>query len=1104
MSLRSLFGSSFVALVVAGLSAVGSVADVGAAELPVAFLKTHCYDCHSGPKAEGSFDLTTVSTDLTNRETFARWVKIHDRVTSGEMPPKDAKQPPAAEKKNALAGVERELVAAEKARFDREGRTPIRRLTRIEYENTVRDLLALDGIPLQASLPEDGSAHGFDKNSDALDISHVNLSKYVDAADQALDMAIAVQPNPPLRQTHRFSIARHMYHIIMNGDAVMIRDGKEIDPWFAPSGKHAHIGAHEHINILRDCEKRGSSPGVFRHEDESFKPYFYDFAALYPGKYRIQTSFWSFGWDKGKILPGRGVEAARLSVVQLEEDGRGGGHPSYILGYFDAPPNKPMVHEVTQWLNFKDTLGFNTASLAPVANYYKANRSLEFAGPGIACDYIEIEGPIHDVWPPEGHRRLFGELPLVAFDTRDTPELSQPKRKYPRRETQAPNPPDPPAGNWTVASMWPLRDADRLLASFLPRAFRRPVSEEARKEYLALVEKRLAAGDCFETAMRYAYRAALTSPEFLYQVEQPEQFDDYALASRLSYFFWNSMPDETLIQLAEKGQLRNGNVLKGEVERMLADPKSKRFVDDFLGQWLNLRKIAANDPDKKLYPEFSPYLQDSMIAESRAYFRELLDKDLDASYLVRSDFAMVNEKLATLYGIPGVVGSQIRRVPVPAGCPRGSFLTQAAVLKVTANGTTTSPVPRGAFVMSRLLGQTPEPPPPNITAVEPDVQGTTTIREQLDKHRSNTACAGCHAKMDPPGFALESFDVIGGQRDRYRSLGETGDAAPRGRIDPFIGISFKLGPKVDPSGELVDGRKFQGIEEFQQLLAADKKKLLKNLAEQLCVYATGRPIGFGDRAEITAIVDKTEAKGGGVRTLIHELVQSKLFAPSGPQRGNPPPVPPVKPVLTRSAPLGSVVTAGPTIIPVDPPKPAPKPNDKPVEPIVREPVRCRIIGLSGSERVEDLHAAFATIPSLQIEKLDADAQEITVKYDFARLFPHSAPNHKPTPAQLLEQINNTIRSATFGSFTVATIPDLPRDKLRRQEIPVTVTDCKACRIGLYNIVTKVDGVQLAQVDQKTGTITVWTDPAKSDLAPIRDALKKGNVLLPGEEKEKAK
>jgi hypothetical protein len=215
-------------------------------------------------------------------------------------------------------------------------------------------------------------------------------------------------------------------------------------------------------------------------------------------------------------------------------------------------------------------------------------------------------------------------------------------------------------------------------------------------------------------------------------------------------------------------------------------------------------------------------------------------------------------------------------VKLPDGCPRGGFLTQAAILKVTANGTTTSPVPRGAFVMDRLLGQPPEPPPSNVAAVEPDVRGTTTIREQLAKHRSETVCASCHAKIDPAGFALESFDVIGGFRTRYRSIGE-GLAADRGTIDPAIGIGFKLGPEVDPQGVLPDERTFRDICEFQSLIAAEPRPLLKNLARQLAVYATGREVAFSDREEMDAIIDRTLAQGGGIRTLIHELVQSSLF-----------------------------------------------------------------------------------------------------------------------------------------------------------------------------------------------------------------------------------
>ncbi len=222
--------------------------------------------------------------------------------------------------------------------------------------------------------------------------------------------------------------------------------------------------------------------------------------------------------------------------------------------------------------------------------------------------------------------------------------------------------------------------------------------------------------------MRRAYQAALCSPDFLYLIEPSGGLDDHALACRLSYFFWRSMPDAALMKRADSGTLHQPEILRAEVDRLLNDPKSSRFTEDFLGQWLRLRQIAATDPDRKLYPEFSLYLQDSAVAESRLFFRELIAKDLGVKHLVKSDFAMLNERLATLYGIPGVTGSAFRRVPLPAGSPRGAFLTQASILKLTANGTTTSPVPRGAFVMDRLLGLPPDPPPPNIPAIEPDVR----------------------------------------------------------------------------------------------------------------------------------------------------------------------------------------------------------------------------------------------------------------------------------------------------------------------------------------------------------------------------------------------
>ena len=844
------------------------------ADIP-AFLEQHCVKCHDADTQKGNLDLAALKPDYANPESFARWVKVHDRIASGEMPPKKEKRPEATAATAVTTGLTKALIEAERVRLKEKGSTGMRRMTRGEYENTVRDLFGMPGLALQTLLPADGTAHGFDKNSDALEVSHVNIAKYVEAADHALDLAIATRPKAPASQKVRLSLLDRggsASYLSMQGDVIMLRDLKA-DPFYPPASAHRHLdqASHERIGSF-DTD---SSIGIFRREDESVNYYFRGHTTIYPGHYRVRTSLWSYQWNKGQVLPSRGTEAARLAVVQLTSDGRGGQHPNYTLGYFDAPSLKPTEHELEVWLNHNELLGFDVASLAPVANYSRKDRAMGFTGPGIAVDWMEVEGPLHDVWPPRAHQLLFGALPIEEFVPKAQPDIRPPARRNWEKTwlRLGKNQPEPVLGIWTVRSANPMADARRLLSDFLPKAFRKSVDEESLNAYLKIVDTRIKAGECFETAMREAYRTALCSPAFLYHVEPEPKLARNALACRLSYFLWNSAPDQELTS----AHLEDPTILRAQTERLLRDARSQRFVEDFLGQWLKLRLIAANDPDKKLYPEFSPYLQDSMVAETRAYFREMIEQNLDATHLVQSRFAMVNQKLATHYGIEGVIGPKIRRVDLPPESPRGGFLTQAAILKVTANGTTTSPVVRGAFVLDRLLGQPPEPPPSNVPAVEPDVRGTTTIREQLAQHRNNATCASCHAKIDPPGFALESFDVIGGQRDRYRLVTDSnGDPAPRGSIDPFIGISFKLGPKVDPTGETTNGQTFSNIRDMQRLLASKPEVLLSSLARNLLVYSTGREVNFTDRPALQSILDKS-GPNAGVRTLIHEIIQSPLF-----------------------------------------------------------------------------------------------------------------------------------------------------------------------------------------------------------------------------------
>lgn len=1060
------------------------------------FVKTHCVACHNAETREGGLNLTSLKQDFISEESGPQWVKVHDRIAAGTMPPKDADQPTAAEQAAVLRWLSDSIIAAE--REASKDAPQLRRLTRGEYENTIRDLFDMPGIALAGMLPEDGSAHGFDKHPEALDISHVNVAKYLEAAEHILDYAIATRPEPPIIQKRRISLVNRggfVAHVVMNGDGVLLKN-KVPDPDFPPAAEQNHLdqGAHERWGSFDN----GATVGLFRHEDESFNPYFIEHVTIYPARYRVRTSLWSFGWDKGQVLPGRGTEAGRLSVVQLTGDGRGGQHPSYVLGYFDAPDTNALEHEVVVWLNRNEIVGFNTASLAPAANYYKKKRAMEFTGPGIAVDWLDIEGPLYDTWPPRSHSLLFGKLPLTEFKADEHPGVRAPLRPRVRQLGAGQNRRDPEPGIWTVHSKSPLKDADRLLANFLPKLFRRPVSDDVRRQYVEIVSKRLDAGDSFEFAMRAAFRNALVSPDFLYHVEPEGKLDDWALACRLSYFLWNSLPDAQLTQHAAEGDLCQPQVLHTEVERLLNDARSQRFVDDFLGQWLKLRQIAANDPDKKLYPEFSPYLQDSMVAESRAYFRELLDNNLDAVHVTKSSFVIVNEKLAKHYGISNVTGTGVRHVELPDNCPRGGFLTQASVLKVTANGTTTSPVPRGAFVMDRLLGEPPEPPPSSVAAIEPDVRGATTIREQLAKHREDPQCAGCHARIDPPGFALEAFDVIGGYRERYRSIGE-GDPAPRGSIDPFIGIGFKLGPTVDASGELADGQPFADIQQFQLLIAADRARLLRNLTRQFAVYATGRTIGFADRSQIGAIVERTLRRGGGIRTLLHELIGSPLF--TGGEATTEEPTdsrstqtsscdiaavePPHRMMMVASLPdVESPVIA----TPFEPPTAAPAFADGQFD--ESHTVTLRVAGLFIPERVDGFRALLADFPEVRLRDIDYETATAQLAYT-----PESDLFRNAKPEQIVERLNNRVRQVSQGTFSLKSPGSIPYEKLERVDISIVGLDCKACSLAVYQILERIEGVERATASFHDARATAWIDPSKTNREALKSALEERRVTL---------
>jgi hypothetical protein len=431
---------------------------------------------------------------------------------------------------------------------------------------------------------------------------------------------------------------------------------------------------------------------------------------------------------------------------------------------------------------------------------------------------------------------------------------------------------------YEVQSASPREDAERLLRSFLKRAYRRPVAEADVQRFLGLFDDQFREGSGFTRSMLSAYTAVLASPGFVFIDEKPGRLDDYALATRLALFLWNSTPDDTLRALADRGELHKPDVLRGQAERMLDDPKARRFVEAFTDYWLDLRKIDDTSPSTTLYNDYEldDPLKLAALEETRLFFAELLHADLPARNVIDSDFTFLNERLANHYGIGGVAGSGFRKVKLPSESLRGGVMTQASVLKVTANGTTTSPVLRGHWITERILGLETPPPPPSVKAVEPDIRGAVTIRQQLEKHRADTTCASCHSKMDPPGFALESFDVMGGYRERYRAVSE--------KVPPVRGFglngqafAFHDALPVDPAGALPDGRPFQDVRELKRLLVQDERQIARNLARQLTVFATGAPVRFSDREEIEAILDATKGGRYGVRSIVHAIIQSDLF-----------------------------------------------------------------------------------------------------------------------------------------------------------------------------------------------------------------------------------
>ncbi|MFY9255606.1 MAG: DUF1592 domain-containing protein [Fuerstiella sp.] len=733
------------------------------------------------------------------------------------MPPASEPRPDKQLLANAVASLKKRLHDTSLAVQQTAGRVPSRRLTRTEYENTLHDLLGIGG-DLAKYLPPENESGAFDVVAATQEMSSVHVRGLLTAADLALDEAIQLGKKPPMAK-RKIDYFNSRY-IQMWVDREVRRGGGTIF-------------------------KTDTDVVTFRGENFVFRSDVNGFIPPVAGRYRITVKAAAY-------QPRSSITVS----LKLQNDTQG---DSELFAAWDLAGEDYRELETTKFLRPDDYIYVSADELEPAPDgkvIYNGQPASTFGGEGVKIRRVTVEGPLETTWPPERTRKLFFGVEwkargaIVNFFQQGSafePELAQS----------------------------PLEHVRRIVSEFAPRAFRRNVSDEEIDGLLQLAKLSVDEKRDFVQSVRIPLRAILVSPQLLFQAGEAGQLDDVALASRLSYFLWRSLPDDELLRLADNGKLSDADVLTEQVDRMLNDPKCERFVHDFLDQWLELDRIDATTPDAYLYPEYDDVLRRAMLAETREFFAHLIEENLSVENLVNSDFTFLNRRLAEHYGIENVAGEKMRKVTLDPMSVRGGILTHASIAKVTANGTVTTPVKRGNFVLTNLLGLPPNPPPPSVGSIEPDTRGATTIRETLLKHQSVEACAVCHRRIDPPGFALECFDPVGTFRDRYRN--SKGIKRELNAGLRFLHKDYNPGLRVDTSGTTEEGLRFKGIRDYKKHLRQSTEQVARNFIFRLIAFSTGGEVVFADREVVERILRETQKDGYPLRTLIHQVIASRLF-----------------------------------------------------------------------------------------------------------------------------------------------------------------------------------------------------------------------------------
>ncbi len=801
--------TSFLFPVVCTLLSTGLVAaDAPAWESKVqGYLEANCLKCHDGKSDKSDFRIDNLSHKV-GMENTSQWREIVERISSGEMPPKKEKKRPSAEESNYVVDwLSGRLLEGESARLAARGPVNYNRLTRDEYVNTIRDLL---GVQFDAADPggllEDAEWHGFERLGSVMTLSPSNIEKYLAAAELVLNEAYPVKKTPPMSGTKRTYVESQI--------------------------------SEPHRTILKER-------GLFD---------------------KIRNEMWPGDLFRYSNLENNPAMVLEPGVYEI----------SYTLSGLRAPGSRPprlLVYEnkLDRVLHEQDVIA---AEDKPTTVTFRAH--LPKGRPSI--DVInDIPGPSN--LPRSGRH---GNKPFIStkegripWQVKLTDEQGQPRYSFLILDTiswRGPIIEDDVAKRRAEYMPAPTTDLAQVREGFTRmarRAFRRPVSEQEIERYVGIVKAELASGEKFPDAVKVGMLSILCSKSVLFITEgDPETkrktLNDWELATRLSYFLWSTMPDDELLAAAEQGKLRDKTELSRQTARLLADPRSQRFTDSFANQWLQLRKVGRFPPDKKLYPDYDANLEKSMVGETKAFFREVLQSGLTLREFINSDWTMMNARMATFYGLPegDLPRDDFKRVTLPLDSHRGGLLTQAAILSLTSDGTRHRPVHRGVWISDSILGKVPPPPPANVEPIPTNaVAGTkVSLRTKLEAHIHDPHCAACHARMDPLGLAFENFDAIGRWRTEETIEGEGAN------------------PKVNPAGKFLDGRAYENPEQFKALLGDKIDSFNLAFIEKLATYGLRRAPTFADREALARLAQVSKEKNYRLRDIVDAFVLSDLFA----------------------------------------------------------------------------------------------------------------------------------------------------------------------------------------------------------------------------------